>query len=60
MRQVEVTVSFDDWSVIIGKESYTEGNEGWKNWKRSWLKDKNGKATKFGRKEALKWNNQAI
>ena len=60
MRKVEVTVSFDDRSVIIGKESYTEWNEGWKNWKRSWLKDKNEKATKFGREETLKWNNQAI
>ena len=31
MRNVEVTVSFDEWSVSIGEESYTEWKEGWKN-----------------------------
>ena len=35
MRKVEVTVSFDNRSVIIGEESYTEWNEGWKKLKRS-------------------------
>ena len=30
MRKVEVTVSFDEGSVIIGEESYTEWKEGWK------------------------------
>ena len=31
VRKVEVTVSFDEGSVIIGKESYTEGinNKAW-------------------------------
>ena len=32
MRKVEVTVSFDEGSVIIGEESYTE-------WKGAWKKD---------------------
>ena len=30
MRKVEVTVSFDEGSVIIGKESYTESKGAWK------------------------------
>ena len=30
MRKVEVTVSFDEGSVIIGKESYTELKGAWK------------------------------
>ena len=30
MRKVEVTVSFDEGSVIVGEESYTEWKEGWK------------------------------
>ena len=32
MRKVEVTVSFDEGSVIIGEESYPE-------WKGAWKKD---------------------
>ena len=30
MRKVEVTVSFDEGSVIVGEESYTEWKKGWK------------------------------
>ena len=29
VRKVEVTVSFEQGTVIIGKESYTEWKEGW-------------------------------
>ena len=34
MRKVEVTVSFDERSVIIGEESHTEWKEGWKKLKK--------------------------
>ena len=34
MRKVEVTVSFDEGSVIIGEESYTEWKEGWEKLKK--------------------------
>ena len=34
MRKVEVTVSFDEGSVIIGEESCTEWKEGWKKLKK--------------------------
>ena len=34
MRKVEVTVSFDERSVIIGEESYTEWKEGWEKLKK--------------------------
>ena len=34
MRKTEVTVSFDERSVIIGEESYTESKEGWKKLKK--------------------------
>ena len=34
MKKVEVTVSFDEGSVIIGEESYTEWKEGWKKLKK--------------------------
>ena len=34
MRKVEVTVSFDEGSVIIGEESYTGWKEGWKKLKK--------------------------
>ena len=34
MRMVEVTVSFDEGSVIIGKESYTEWKGAWKKLKK--------------------------
>ena len=30
MRKVEVTVSFDEGSVIIGEESYIDWKEAWK------------------------------
>ena len=33
-RKVEVTVSFDEGSVIIGEESYTEWKEAWKKLKK--------------------------
>ena len=31
MRKVEVTVSFDEGSVIIGQERYPEWKKAWKN-----------------------------
>ena len=31
MRKVEVTVSFDEGSVLIGQERYTEWKKAWKN-----------------------------
>ena len=34
MKMVEVTVSFDEGSIIIGEESYTEWKEGWKKLKK--------------------------
>ena len=34
MRKIEATVSFDEGSVIIGEESYTEWKEGWKKLKK--------------------------
>ena len=34
MRKVEVTVSFDEGSVIIGEESYTEWKGAWKKLKK--------------------------
>ena len=34
MRKAEVTVSFDEGSVIIGEESCTEWKEGWKKLKK--------------------------
>ena len=33
MRKVEVTVSFDEGSVIIGEKSYPEWKEGWEKLK---------------------------
>ena len=34
MRMVEVTVSFDEGSVMIGKESYPEWKDAWKRQKK--------------------------
>ena len=34
MRKVEVTVSFDEVSVIIGEESYIDWKEAWKKLKQ--------------------------
>ena len=34
MRKVEVTVSFDEGSVIIGEESYTKLKGAWKKLKK--------------------------
>ena len=34
MRKAEVNVSFDEGSVIIGKESYTKWKKGWEKLKK--------------------------
>ena len=34
MRKAEATLSFDEWSLIIGEESLTEWEEGWRKPKK--------------------------
>ena len=55
VRKVEVTVSLDERSVVIGEESYTEWKEGWKELKKILIEGKKRKEIRQRRSFKVKY-----
>ena len=54
MRKIEMTVSFDDGSLTIGEESYTEWKEALKKLKKILSEERKMKSNKVWQKRASK------
>ena len=57
---VYVTTSFDEGSVIIGEESYTEWKEGWEKLRKILTEGQKTNKQQSLAEKASKWNTQAL